>query len=389
VGEDASRGYHHRIVGAVAQVLRPRTRANHLLRAGLAAVAIGTTLASFIDLAREYALGVDALIPLQAATRWVNGGEPYLASAFSAGPGYALPFLYPPPVLPAVAPLLWLPGGLVVLAWLVAGMLAAGAAAARLGIPYRWIVVVLAWPPFAEAIVAGNLQTVLFLAFVLLYTRPRAASRPWAPAPQDPRTSGRPAVADGVLAAAVAALKLSQAFAWVNLVRRRPSAAFAGAAVAMAVALVTLPLVGFETWRGWVEQLGRAADPSWTLGGAGLETMLPSGGRWAILAVGLVLAFFAPADDAGASVGAVTVVFGQSLRMFGVLFLVPAMLRVRREIALVAATLIATYTLPGLWMGIALVVAAHVAAWRFPVLLEPAAGPPRQATAAVSAPAGS
>jgi hypothetical protein len=120
-----------------------------------------------------------------------------------------------------------------------------------------------------------------------------------------------------------------------------------------------------------VEQLSRAADPAWALGGAGLETPLPPVVRPILLIIGLVLAFFAPADDAGASVGAVLVVFGQSLRMFGVLFLVPATLRVRRELALIAATLIATYTLPGLWMGIAIVVAALVASRRYPALREP------------------
>ncbi len=353
-------------------MFRLGSRGNRLLRGGLAAVAIATTLASFVDLARGYAWGVDALIPLQAAARWVTGGQPYLASAFAAPPGYDLPFLYPPPVLVAVAPLLALPAGLVVLAWMAAGAAAAFLAAARLGIPRRWIIVVLAWPPFAEAILAGNLQTVLFLAFVLLYASPPSRARPWRPAPRDPRDASRPAVVDGLLAASMAALKLSQAFAWANVLRRRPRAALAGAAVAVAVALVTLPVVGTELWRAWVEQLGRAADPTWTLGGAGLETLLPGPGRYVLLAVGLALAFLAPADDAGASVGSVMVVFGQSLRMFGVLFLVPAMLRVRREVALVSATLIATYTLPGLWIGIALVVGTHLASRRWPDLLEPA-----------------
>jgi hypothetical protein len=93
-----------------------------------------------------------------------------------------------------------------------------------------------------------------------------------------------------------------------------------------------------------VDQLARAADPEWTRGGFGLEVVLVPAARPVLLLVGLALAFLAPADDAGASVGAVLVVFGQSLRMFGVLFLVPAMLRIRRELALLAAMFIATYT---------------------------------------------
>jgi hypothetical protein len=100
----------------------------------------------------------------------MRGGESYVASAFAASPGYDLQILYPPPVLPALAPLLALPAPLVVLAWLLAGMAAEAMGAARMAIPLRWIPVVLLWAPFAEPIVAGNVQTVLFLAFVVLCT---------------------------------------------------------------------------------------------------------------------------------------------------------------------------------------------------------------------------
>jgi hypothetical protein len=99
---------------------------------------------------------------------------------------------------------------------------------------------------------------------------------------------------------------------------------------------------------------------------------LPSPVRPVLLVAGLILAYLAAAEDAAAWVGAVLVVFGQSLRMFGLLFLVPGMLVVRREIALLAAALIATYTLPGLWLGVALVVGALVLSRHWPWLREPA-----------------
>lgn len=362
---------YDRHVDALRFVVSPGTRSNRILRAALVLMTAGASVLTFVRLSNGFTWAVDAIIPLTATARWAAGGQPYLASAFQQPPGYDLPFLYPPPVLPFLAPLLLLPGALVVAAWMLVGLAAAVASTARLGIPFRWIAVVLVWPPLAEAILGGNVQTVLFLAFVLLYVGPRAMSRPWRPAAQDPRASTRPAVIDGALAASIGALKLSQAYVWANLLRRRPRAAIAGASLAVAIALVTLPFVGLETWGAWVDQLARAADPEWARGGFGLEVVLVPAARPVLLLVGLVLAFLAPADDAGASVGAVLVVFGQSLRMFGVLFLVPAMLRIRRELALVAAMFIATYTTTGLWLGIGIVVAAHLGSRRYPALREP------------------
>ena len=49
------------------------------------------------------------------------------------------------------------------------------------------------------------------------------------------------------------------------------------------------------------------------------------------------------------------IVGNPSLRMFGLLMLLPGMLVVRREIALLAALCVASYTLPGLWLGVLLV----------------------------------
>ena len=76
---------------------------------------------------------VDIEIPLRAADRWIQGSQPYLASSFAAPVGYDLPFLYPPVVLPFLVPL------------------------------------ILAWPPFAEGILGGNVQVLLVAAFVAVF----------------------------------------------------------------------------------------------------------------------------------------------------------------------------------------------------------------------------
>jgi hypothetical protein len=54
------------------------------------------------------------------------------------------------------------------------------------------------------------------------------------------------------------------------------------------------------------------------------------------------------------------------------LHLVPALLRIRRELALVAAIFVGTYTEPGVWLAIAIVGLGYAAGARYPVLREPA-----------------
>ncbi len=67
--------------------------------------------------------------------------------------------------------------------------------------------------------------------------------------------------------------------------------------------------------------------------------------------------------------GVLSTVGAVSLHQFGLLFLIPAMLMIRLEIALVAACLIATHTARGSWAGILLVTAAYAASRFAPVRL--------------------
>ena len=310
---------------------------------------------------------VDLEIPLRAVERWVHGGEPYLASSFSASEGYGLPFLYPPPVLPLLAPLLALPRGVVVAAWLVATGGAAIFLARRMGVPWRAVPIALCWLPFAEGLVGGNAQVLLVAAFVAVFFDPPAG--PWRPTPRDPRDGGRPAAVDGILAAVTPALKLTQPHAWAALLRRRPLAAMLGLIVAAAVALATLPLVGVGTWQAWIAQLGRAADPAWELRGSSLVQLLPGLLSPAATGLTVVLVMLVPTRRLGAAAGLLLVLGAPSLRSYGVLFLLPAMLAVRRDVALVAVILIGTGVMPGVWAGILLVSLAFAAGDRLDVFL--------------------
>ena len=343
---------------------------NRLFRALLWAGAAGVSLVGVRDLLAGYARFVDVEIPLRAAERWLQGGQPYLASSFHAPPGYELPFLYPPFVLPFLAPLTLLPRELVWAGWLAVCIAAALLTVRRLGVPWPVAPLLLLWPPFAEAILGGNVQLVLVAGFVLLFFgKPR---RGWTPEARDPAIADRPAVVDGVLGAAIPAFKLSQPHAWVALLRRRPTAALAGLAVVGGLAVATLPLVGLDLWVAWMDQLRRAADPAWPLAGASLTAGMPPFVALSVAAVTALLCLVVPVARLGAWTGILTVVGAPSLRIFGVLFALPAMLTVRREIALVAAAAIASFTLQGLWLGLLLVLGTLLVAERYPALREPA-----------------
>jgi hypothetical protein len=333
----------------------------------LAIVAAIVAVVGGVVVLLTHPLMVDLEIPLRAAERWVGGGEPYLASSFSAPEGYGLPFLYPPPVLPFLAPLLALPRGVVVAAWLAATLGAAVFVARRLGVPWRAVPVVLCWVPFSEGLVGGNAQVLLVAGFVAVFFD--APAGPWRPVPRDPRDGGRMAIADGVLATITPALKLTQPHAWAALLRRRPAAALLGLCVAAAVAIATLPLVGVGAWRAWIEQLGRAADPAWALRGSSLVQLLPGLLSPAATALTVVLAMLAPTRRLGAAAGLLLVLGAPSLRSYGALFLLPAMLAVRRDVALVAVILVGTGVMAGMWAGILLVTFAFAAPARLDAIV--------------------
>lgn len=343
---------------------------------GALLVMVGLLVAVAVrNLIATYPVGVDLEIPLRAARRWLDGGQPYLSGSFQAGPGYDLPFLYPPFVLPIVAPLLALPRLLVTVIWLGLGILVAVWTCRQLAIPWRWIPLGLLWPPFFEALLGGNVQLILFAAFAaLMYARPGGVA-PWHPVDRDPGDGDRPALVDGLLAVANGALKVSQVHPWVLLLRRRPRAAVLGAAVVVAIVLATLPLTGIELWFDWLAQLNRANDPSWPRIGSSFTQYLPWPVGLGVTVATLGLAFVVPRRHAGAWLGILMVVGGPSLRTFGLLYLLPSMLLVRREFALVAAFLLATYMVAGIWLAVILIAATLVLGLRYPALLEPVPEP--------------
>jgi hypothetical protein len=337
----------------------------------LTVVVIGLTLR---DLFTYYPYGVDLEIPLRAASRWLAGGQPYLPEAFNVAAGPDLPFLYPPATLPFIAPLLSVPRVLLFPAWTLVCICAAVYACRRLALPWWLVPIALAWPPFAEAILGGNIQVLLFAAFTAVFWQGGGA--PFRPRPRDPRDSERPAGVDGLLAAVIGAVKISQAHTWLFMLRRRPPAALIGAIVVLAIVLITLPLVGLDLWADWIGQAGRSGDPSWVPVGMPLSTFIGRVPALVVTALTLVAVFRLPVGRAGAWTGLLSIVGAPSIHMFGLLFLIPAMLEIRRDIAVVAALAIATYTDLGLIVGTLLAGSVFALSGRIPMLAarEPVAG---------------
>ncbi len=333
-----------------------------LLGALVALLAILTVKALVGTVLIPARFAVDMEIPLRAAERWHAGEPPYLASAFTSPPGATQPFLYPPFVLPFFGLLAELPRMLVGTGAVAIMLAAAVAACRRLGIPWAWLPLVLAWPPFAEAIFGANLQALLFLAFAILFFR--AGATPWSQTVRDVSDPGEPGSLVGGLATLVGAVKVSQPHAWLYVLRHRPRAAFGAAMVGAIVVAATLLFTGIQPWLDWVAQLRLAGDPTWDLGGFAIPRFLPPGVGYVVVVACVVAVWFVPRARAAAWIGVLAVVGSPSLHIFGLLFLVPAMLVIRREAALIAAIFIATYSYEGAWAGIAVCVVGLAAAER-------------------------
>ena len=373
-------------------ILLPGTPANMLLRLTLALAVGASVVSTFARFLRSYPIAVDLQIPLRAAERWIHGGQPYLASSFQVASGPGQPFLYPPFVLPVLAPFAALPETAVTVGWAALCLVVATWTCGRLGIPAWAWPFVLAWPPFAQALLGLNVQVLLFAAFVaLFYDRPRSTpARPAEPRAStlrahDLRQSSRPPLVDGALGVFVALLKTSQVHPWIYLLRTRPRAAILGAAGAVLLVAATLPLTGVGAWLDWLAQARHAAEPGLDVGGISLIHFLPFPLGVVLGAFRVLLVLAVPPRHAGAWVGLLTVVGSPDLHFFGLLFALPAMLTVRREIGLVAALAISSYETGGAWIGIGVVAAALLLSTGRPALLEPAARPARPLARAVQA----
>ncbi len=216
----------------------------------------------------------DLNVYLGSAARWLDGGQPYMTAAVSSWPDGPRNdfFLYPPPLLPVFGLLSRLPDTPVALGFTTAMIACAYKAYRCLGLSRAYSLALLTFPPVMIGLESGNIASLTFLLFA-------AAVK-----------SGGTLVVDGLfkVQAGVPALWLIR--------QRRWRGVLAGTAVVLAIVLVTLPIVGLDSWRAWWDGLGyRAASQAEVpaLYGFSYAKLLP-GGVYSVLCVafmGLALIF--------------------------------------------------------------------------------------------------
>ena len=183
----------------------------------------------------------------------------------------------------------------------------------------------------------------------------------------DPADRERPAAVDGLLAAFVSALKVSQVHAWLYVLRRRPAAAVdrsralraAGAGDASGRRRPTCGSTGSRKPAAPATRRGRTSGRRYRS-----SSVCPW--PWSLTVLSVVAVFFVPPRRASAWIGILALVGAPAVHMFTLLFLLPAMLLVRREIALVAAILVATFVASYIWVAIVLVAWSLAAMDRWP-----------------------
>jgi hypothetical protein len=296
------------------------------------------------------------------------------------------PYLYPPFVLPFAAAFAALPSELVRWAWFIGLVGVAALTCRRLAMPWWLVPFALAWPPFAEGIWNGNIQVVLFAAFVVTFWEgPRGHHLQ--PVPRDLADRARTGPRIGFAAATVGAAKVSQAFAWLVVARHQPRSAALGALPWLAVLLITLPMTGLQLYIEWLGQASLAADPGWDKIGVPLLVYLPKPVVVALTLAAVLVCLRLRGPRTGAWVGLLMLIVAPNVHAFTGLFAIPAMLLVRRDIALVSVIAMATYTEPGWWLGVGLVTGSLLLSDRYPSLS--AAGPkptPAQPAGTLTAP---
>lgn len=363
------------MTAAVPEVSTPQplTRAFRLIRVAFAALALVVLIDSAVTVLSYFPVGLDLVIPLDAAKRWLAGGAVYIADGFK-NPQLLPPFLYPPFVLPFFAPLTVLPEMAVRWAWLVVEVLVGIRVCRRLAISWRAMPLVFLWAPLLDGIWGGNVQLFLFSAFVAVFWKaPQRHDHHPESRDLDVRETITPRLV--WLAAAIASLKVSQAQAWLAILGRSPRAALLGLVPWVLLGLITLPWVGVDLYQAWLEQAARASDPTWPAMGPSLLVYLPGIVFAALTVASFGLALWIRGRDTGIWLGLLILLVTPNMHVQSALFLLPAMLRIRLEFALLAAMLTSTHTTEGWWLGIAIVVGAMLAGERLPIMREPSVGP--------------
>ena len=249
----------------------------------------------------------DLNVYLGSAARWLDGGQPYMTAALSSWPSGPRNdfFLYPPPLLPVFGLLSRLPDALVALSFTAAMVACAYKAYRLLGLSRTYSLILLAFPPVMIGFESGNIASLTFLLFA-------AAVK-----------SGGTLIVDGLF-------KVQTGIPALWLIRqRRWRGVLAGTTAVVVIVLVTLPVVGLDSWRAWWDALGyratsQAAVPG--LYGYSYAQVLPGVAYSVLCAVFLGLALTFRGRPGLAALGLASIFASPALWPHGFVFALPAVL---------------------------------------------------------------
>lgn len=266
------------------------------------------------------------------------------------------PFLYPPLTVPFFAVLALLPRVLVQAGWLL-GSLAASVGMLRwFGVRWRWVPVLLLWPPFVQGLWVGNADIPVLIFFAA-------------------------ATARGALVVVPGIFKPQLAVAGLWLVRERQWRSIVVAVGALAAGcLVTLPIVGTGAWVSWARALvafGTTTANLPAVKGLALAHYVPAEAAIALGLAAVAVALTRRGRDGLTGFGLASLAVSPTLYQHGFALGLPAFLPLPGLALWATLAVTSTFYNPqGWWWFVALaLVAPHVPALRRTESLEGDAHP--------------
>ena len=250
----------------------------------------------------------DLTLYLKAGDAWITGAPVYQHVPVAVRPldlsDY--PYLYPPVTLPIFGALSRLPFLLAAVLWVGASVAAVVWGMRRIGLPWRWCVLLIAWPGVAQGLYVGNVAVPLFALFA------GAMARPW-------------------FLAVPPVFKLYSGVTSLWLLRREhwPSLAI-GIAVVGGLSALSVVTMGAQLWFDWVRGLQTYQVSQELLRdylfGFGLGRYMP---LWAVAIIAVIVTVLAlrarDRREQLSRLGVATVVASPSLFGHGWLVALPAM----------------------------------------------------------------